>query len=118
MNNDLIDHHLVDLLRIPTAHRTQTDITEAINRIGAAAELDMAPMGELQQEQNKLAAIVEFLAAELNMDTYDISLRLHERGYHSTSPLCLRIHEGGPGWCPDDWFRQNSRKGAQGSTPH
>lgn len=78
MNNNLIDQHLIDLLRIPAEQRTQANIAEAINRIGAAAQLDTASLSRKHQEHAKLAAIVEFLAAELGIERHDTSLWIRE----------------------------------------
>ncbi len=47
MNHKLIDQQILNLLRIPTAQRSQIDIAEAINRIAVAAQLDMAPLAPL-----------------------------------------------------------------------
>ena len=97
MNSNLIDQHLIDLLRIPAEQRTPEDIVDAISSIGIAAQIDLVPAGPLQQEQMKLAAIVDFLATELDIETYDISLSLRERQFPSISPLCAFMKDSTDG---------------------
>ncbi len=83
MNSNLIDQHLIDLLRIPADQRTQAIIAEAINRIGDAAQLDAPPLSSIHQEHSKLAAIVEFLAQHLKITRHDTSLDIRESQAHS-----------------------------------
>lgn len=87
MNNDLIDQCLIDLLRIPAEQRTQTSIAKAINQISATAQLDAAPLSLAHQEHSKLAAIVEFLAVELDMKTHDTCLDIRESQVCSLSAI-------------------------------
>ncbi|MCY1256146.1 hypothetical protein D9M68_51580 [compost metagenome] len=83
MNSNLIDQHLINLLRIPAEQRTQVTIAEAINQISAAAQLDTTPPSPIHQEHSKLAAIVGFLAVELNMERHDTGLFIRESQSHS-----------------------------------
>lgn len=94
MNNNQIDQHLIDLLRIPVEQRTQANIAEAINHIGAAARLDVAPLSQIHEEHAKLAAIVEFLAAELGTKRHDTSLWLREGQAHSLNAILSVAPEG------------------------
>lgn len=94
MNNDLIDQHLLDLLRIPASQRTQSNIAEAINRIAAESHLDMTPVGPIQQEQIKLAAIVKFLAEEIGAMRYVVSLDIHDPEWGRTESLYATIKIG------------------------
>jgi hypothetical protein len=93
MNTNLIDQHLIELLRIPAEQRTQETIAETINRIGSAAQLDAAPLSQIHQEHTKLAAIIEFLAAELGMDRHDTSLFIRE-GHTQSLNAVLSDAEG------------------------
>lgn len=94
MNNDLIDQRLIDLLRIPAEQRTQTNIAEAINQIGAAAQLEVAPLILAHQEHSKLAAIVEFLAMELEIKRHDTTLATRESQAYSLSVIMSGDHDG------------------------
>ncbi|MNF69061.1 hypothetical protein D3C84_509340 [compost metagenome] len=94
MNSNLIDQHLIDLLRIPAEQRTQANIAEAMNQIRAAALLDAAPLSLAQQEHSKLAAIVEFLAVELDMKSYDTVLDIRERQTYTLSAM-MRVNSDG-----------------------
>ena len=93
MNSNLIDQHLIELLRIPAEQRTQENIAETLNRIGSAAQLDAAPLSQTHQEHIKLAAIIEFLAAELGMDRHDTSLFIREGNTPSLNAI-LSAPEG------------------------
>ena len=93
MNSNLIDQHLIELLRIPAEQRTHENIAETINRIGSAAQLDAAPLIQIYQEHAKLAAIVEFLAAELGMQRHDTSLWTRE-GHTQSLNAVLSDAEG------------------------
>lgn len=94
MNNDLIDQHLLELLRIPANQRTQSNIAGAINQIAADAHLDMAPVGPIQQEQIKLAAIVKFLAEEMGAMRYVVSLDIRDPELGQTESLYASIKIG------------------------
>lgn len=94
MNNDLIDQHLIDLLRIPVVQRTQTNIAEAINQIGAAAQLEAAPLILAHQEHSKLAAIVEFLAVELDVKRHDTTLNISGSEAYSLSVIMSVTPDG------------------------
>ncbi|PBQ12858.1 hypothetical protein [Pseudomonas syringae] len=76
MNQEAIDHLLIDLLRIPPEQRTQNDVAAAVAGINAAALLDAVAATPLQQEQIKLLAITEFLACELQMVEAHVTLDL------------------------------------------
>lgn len=91
MDHNLIDQQILNLLRIPAVQRNQADIAEAVNRIAAAAQLDMTPLGPLQNEQIKLAAIVDFLAKEMNAKYYTVDLAMTDRNDPSR-PLYARIN--------------------------
>ena len=97
MDNDLIDRQLIDLLRMPQEFRTPANIAEAISRISATAHIEIAPTGRLQREQMKLVAIVEFLAAELKISQYDISLTLREHQDASLTSLCAYMRDDATG---------------------
>lgn len=94
MNSNLIDQQLIELLRIPAAQRTQANIAEAIDQIRAAAQLDATPPNLAYQEHSKLAAIVEFLAVELDMKTHNTMLDSHESQIYSLSAV---MHENAEG---------------------
>jgi ABC-type hemin transport system substrate-binding protein len=92
--NNLIDQHLINLLRISTEQRTQANIAETINQINAAAQLDATPLSLAQQEHSKLAAIVEFLAVELDMKSHDTVLDIRESQVYSLSAM-MRVNFDG-----------------------
>ncbi|VVM50672.1 hypothetical protein [Pseudomonas fluorescens] len=94
MNSILIDQQLIDLLRIPAEQRTQTNIAAAIHQISVAAQLDVAPLILAQQEHSKLAAIVEFLAVELDMKSHDTVLDIRESRAYSLSAM-MRVNSEG-----------------------
>lgn len=94
MNSNLIDQHLIELLRIPAEQRSQENIAETINRIGSAAQLDASPLSQIHQEHAKLAAIVEFLAAELGMQRHDTSLWIREGHTQSLNAILSDDPEG------------------------
>lgn len=94
MNSNLIDQHLIDLLRIPAEQRTQANIAEAMNQIRAAALLDTVPLILAHKEHSKLAAIVEFLAEELGMNTHDTTLCIRESQAHSLAAFMSDIPDG------------------------
>ncbi|MGA3825370.1 hypothetical protein [Pseudomonas chlororaphis] len=90
MNNKLIDQYLVDLLKTPAEQRTKSAVAEAIYRLGTAAEIETFPSETLQQEQTKLAAIAQLLAAELGLKYYTVSLSLQETNHEPWSkPLYI-----------------------------
>ncbi|RMR09798.1 hypothetical protein [Pseudomonas syringae group genomosp. 3] len=76
MNQEAIDHLLIDLLRIPPEQRTQNDVATVIAGINSAALLEAVAATPLQQEQIKLLAITEFLACELQMVDAHVTLDL------------------------------------------
>jgi ABC-type hemin transport system substrate-binding protein len=94
MNSNLIDQHLIDLLRIPAEQRTQANIAEAINQIGAAAQLHAEPLILAQQEHIKLAAIAEFLAVELDLKSYYTTLDIRESQAYSLSVIMTVNSDG------------------------
>lgn len=94
MNSNLIDQHLIDLLRIPAEQRTQANIAKAINQIGAAAQLHAEPLILAQQEHIKLTAIVEFLAAELDVKSHNIMLDIREAQAYSLRAV-MRVNSDG-----------------------
>jgi len=94
MNSNLIDQHLINLLRIPAEQRTQTNIAEAINQISAAAQLDAAPLIQAQQEHSKLAAIVAFLALELSLESHDTVFDIRESQAYSLSAMMRGNSDG------------------------
>ncbi|MGH8351585.1 MAG: hypothetical protein ACRES5_34305 [Pseudomonas sp.] len=94
MNSNLIDQHLINLLRIPAEQRTQTNIAEAINQISAASQLDAAPLILAQQEHIKLAAIVEFLAVELDLKSHHTVLDIRESQAYSLNAM-MRVNSDG-----------------------
>lgn len=94
MNSNLIDQHLINLLRIPAEQRTQVNIAEALNQINAAAQLDAAPLILAQQEHIKLVAIVEFLAVELDVKSHYTALDIREFQAYSLSAM-MRVNSDG-----------------------
>jgi len=94
MNSNLIDQHLMNLLRIPAEQRTQASIAEAVNQINAAAQIDTTPLSVAHQEHSKLAAIVEFLAVELNIKKHDTNLYAREAHTYSLSAM-MRVNPDG-----------------------
>ena len=94
MNSNLIDQHLIDLLRIPAERRTQAIIAEAINQIGAAAQLNATPLNMAHKEHSKLAAIVEFLALELDMKAHITTLDTRESQSYTLSAM-MRVNYDG-----------------------
>ncbi|KPZ10841.1 hypothetical protein ALP50_03160 [Pseudomonas syringae pv. spinaceae] len=76
MNQEAIDHLLIDLLRIPPEQRTQNDVAAVIAGMNSAALLEAVAATPLQQEQIKLLAIAEFLACELQMIDAHVTLDL------------------------------------------
>ena len=94
MNSNLIDQHLINLLRIPAEQRTQVNIAEAINQISTAAQLDAAPLILAQQEHIKLAAIIEFLAVELGVKSQNTVLDIRESQTYSLSAV-MRVNSDG-----------------------
>ena len=84
MNHDLIDLHILDLLRIPVEERTQervalalTDIADAAQQVTDTKANPLMAQTILQKEQLKLAAIADFLrqALELEHGTAELELR-------------------------------------------
>ncbi|MGY1952528.1 hypothetical protein [Pseudomonas pergaminensis] len=94
MNNEQIDQHILDLLRIPAYRRTPDDIAKAINGIAAAAQLETAPLCPIQHEQFKLRAIVQFLAEDMRAEEYDVTLELSPRAVDRGTPLSMLIKLG------------------------
>jgi hypothetical protein len=94
MNSNLLDQHLIDLLRIPAEQRTQANIAEAINQIRAAAQLEATPLNMAHQEHSKLAAIVEFLAVELDMKAHNTTLDIRESHPYTLSTI-MRVNNDG-----------------------
>ena len=96
MNNDLIDLHILSLLRIPAEQRTQARVALALADIAQAARLETAmlanPVTEqnrLQQEHLKLAAIAEFLRQELGFEHCSVPLDLRESYNQWDRPLSV-----------------------------
>lgn len=87
MDHKLTDQHLIDLLRIPAKQRTQTKIAEVINQLSTAAQLEAAPLILAHQEHSKLAAIVEFLAVELDIERHNTVLDIREGQAYSLSVI-------------------------------
>lgn len=94
MNSNLIDQHLIDLLRIPAEQRTQANIAEAINQISAAAQLEAEPLSLVHKEHSKLAAIVESLAPELDMKRHNTILDTRETQAYSLSVVMSGSPDG------------------------
>ncbi|VVM71452.1 hypothetical protein PS634_01831 [Pseudomonas fluorescens] len=97
MNQEAIDHLLIDLLRIPPEQRTQNDVATAVADINAAALLEAVAATPLQQEQIKLLAITEFLACELQMVEAHVTLELHPTSRYRT-PLTLTMRRPDAGY--------------------
>ncbi|MBS7440604.1 hypothetical protein KID96_25090 [Pseudomonas syringae] len=97
MNQEAIDHLLIDLLRIPPEQRTQNDVAAAVAGINAAALLDAVAATPLQQEQIKLLAITEFLACELEMVEAHVTLELHPTSRYRF-PLTLTMRRPDTGY--------------------
>jgi hypothetical protein len=97
MDNTLIDSQLIELLRMPVELRTPASIAKAISCISSAAQIEIEPMSHLQRELTKLEAIVQFLAVELGMNQYDISLTLHEHQDPSSCSLCAYMKDDSTG---------------------
>ncbi|MEE4375809.1 hypothetical protein V2J67_25960 [Pseudomonas alliivorans] len=96
MNQEAIDHLLIDLLRIPPEQRTQNDVATAVAEINAVALLEAVAATPLQQEQIKLLAITEFLACELQMVEAHVTLELHPTSRYLTPPtLTMRRPDAG-----------------------
>ena len=93
MNSNLIDQ-LIDLLRIPAERRPQANIAEAVNQISAATPLEAKPLSLAHKEHSKLAAIVEFLAAELDMKAHHTTLDIRESQTYSLSAM-MRVNSDG-----------------------
>ncbi|MBA1232662.1 hypothetical protein G7013_23730 [Pseudomonas viridiflava] len=97
MNQEAIDHLLIDLLRIPPEQRTQNDVSTAVADINAAALLEAVAATPLQQEQIKLLTITEFLACELQMVEAHVTLELHPTSRYRT-PLTLTMRRPDAGY--------------------
>jgi hypothetical protein len=94
MNSNLIDKHLIDLLRIPAEQRTQANVAETIDQVRVAAQLDAAPLTSAQQEHSKLVAIVEFLAVELDMKNHNTALDIINPQKYSLSTIMTVNSDG------------------------
>ncbi|RML88514.1 MULTISPECIES: hypothetical protein [Pseudomonas syringae group] len=97
MNQEAIDHLLIDLLRIPPEQRTQHDVAAAVAGINAAALLEAVAPTSLQQEQIKLLSITEFLACELEMVEAHVTLELHPTSRYRF-PLTLTMRRPDTGY--------------------
>lgn len=97
MNQEAIDHLLIDWLRIPPEQRTPNDVATAVADIYAAARFEAVTAMPLQQEQIKLLAITEFLACELQMVDAYVTLELHPTSRYRT-PLALTMRRPDAGY--------------------
>lgn len=102
MNNDLIDRHILSLLRLPAEQRTQDRVALVLAGIAQAAQLETATLGhllteqnKLQQEQLKLAAIADFLRQELNFEHCNAQLDLCESDNDWGQPLTVLLSNTG-----------------------
>lgn len=98
MNNDLIDLHILSLLRLPAEQRTHKQVALVLADIAQAAQLETTvqfnPLSEhalLQQEQLKLAAIAELLRQELNFEHCSAQLDLRENANEWGNPLTVML---------------------------
>lgn len=98
MNNDLIDLHILSLLRLPAEQRTQARVALALADIAQAAQLEPAMQANpltvqnrLQQEQLKLAAIADFLRRELSFEHCSAQLDLRENTNEWSNPLTVLL---------------------------
>lgn len=77
MDSKLLDHTLIDLLRMPAAKRTPEVINAHLTLAATAAGLKLEGNTPLQLEQLKLLSAVSLLASNLGSNfTHRINLRL------------------------------------------
>ena len=76
MNHEMIDHQLIELLRVPATLRRTEHVRAALASIAAAAQVEAVATTPLQHEQLKLLAIVEYLSHEFKTDIHNVSLEL------------------------------------------
>ena len=96
MNHNLIDLHILNLLRLPAEERTQERVALALTDIADAAQKSTDTKANplmaqtiLQKEQLKLAAIADFLRQALELEHGSAELELREPSNEWDKPLTV-----------------------------